>query len=100
MFGNSVPKTDVDWAIYRAKGIPGPGQYNLSANRNVVFKFGNHNPPSELEQLINKAKKVPGPTDYFPTTSYKDEMQMKRQAKNAVARKALLPNISDGAAVS
>ncbi len=29
-FSTSNPKTDVDWSIYRAKGLPGPGQYALS----------------------------------------------------------------------
>jgi hypothetical protein len=28
-FSNSNPKSDVDWSIYRAKAIPGPGQYAL-----------------------------------------------------------------------
>ena len=34
--GKGNPKSDLDWTIYRAKQLPGPGAYNVSIFNNFL----------------------------------------------------------------
>jgi hypothetical protein len=67
-FSGAKPKSDVDWAIHRAKQCPGPGQYKI--NRDLTTRggrFNMSNPKSDIEWMILNAKKTPGPGDYRVT---------------------------------
>eukprot|EP00941_MAST-03F_sp_MAST-3F-sp1_P003012 g3012.t1 len=60
---DSVPKSDVDWAVIRAKEMPGPGAYTLPdlADEMLGGKFSTAVPKSELDYRISEARQMPGP---------------------------------------
>ena len=65
-FSSAKPKSDVDWAIYRAKQCPGPGEYS-GVSKDFVPRGGRFNmskPKSDIDWLIKKASEEPGPGDY------------------------------------
>ena len=64
-FSSARPKTDVDWAIYRAKQGPGPGEYKPDASYRVSGgKFNMSKAKTEVEWIEHRASKLPGPGDY------------------------------------
>lgn len=64
-FSNARPKSDVDWAIHRARQCPGPGEYRLDANYKVSGgKFNMSKAKTEVEWIEHRAAKIPGPGDY------------------------------------
>ena len=65
-FSSAKPKSDVDWAIYRAKQCPGPGEYAGVGKDQVPRggRFNMSNPKSDIDWLIKKSSEEPGPGDY------------------------------------
>jgi hypothetical protein len=65
------PKSDVDWAIYRAKQGPGPGEYVIPTTMTQSGgRFGNAITKSPMEQLIDSKKNDPAPHDYDVNSSF------------------------------
>lgn len=65
------PKSDVDWAIYRAKQTPGPGEYVIPTGLNQTGgRFGKTITKSPMEMLIDSRKNEPAPHDYDVNSSY------------------------------
>ena len=63
-FSSAKPKSDVEWAIYRAKQCPGPGQYQFKDAEPKGGRFNLSNPKSDLDWLMKTASEMPGPGDY------------------------------------
>jgi hypothetical protein len=64
-FNQSVAKSDLEWAIYRAQQLPGPGQNDapkLRAPRGG--KFNTSLSKSDIERTIFREKAKPGPGTY------------------------------------
>jgi hypothetical protein len=64
-FSSAKPKSDVEWAIYRAKQCPGPGEYKT--NKDFIPRGGRFNlskPKSDIDWIIKKSSEEPGPGDY------------------------------------
>lgn len=64
-FSSAKPKSDVEWAIHRAKQCPGPGEYKT--NKDYIPKggrFNMSNPKSDIDWVIKKGSEQPGPCDY------------------------------------
>lgn len=65
------PKSDVDWAIYRAKQGPGPGEYVIPTTMTQSGgRFGKNITKSPMEQLIDSKKNDPAPHDYDVNSSF------------------------------
>ena len=58
------PKSDVDWKIYRAKQIPGPGEYDSPTDKLSGGRFSMSSPKSDVEWVMLRASKIPGPGEY------------------------------------
>jgi hypothetical protein len=57
----------VDWSIYRAQSIPGPGQYGAPAlPKPGGGKFNTGNAKSDIDWMVYRASKMPGPGNYHP----------------------------------
>ena len=66
-WGKHKPKSDVEWKIYRAAQIPGPGQYKLPSSVLVPGgTWGKHKPKSDVEWQMYRAAQIPGPGEYMP----------------------------------
>jgi len=66
-WGKHKPKSDVEWKIYRAAQIPGPGQYKLPSSVLVPGgTWGKHKPKSDVEWQMYRAAQIPGPGEYQP----------------------------------
>jgi hypothetical protein len=65
-FSSAKPKSDVEWAIYRAKQQPGPGQYQHKEIIPKGGRFNMSNPKSDIDWIIKQASEQPGPGDYKP----------------------------------
>ena len=65
-FSSAKPKSDVEWAIYRAKQQPGPGQYQHKEIIPKGGRFNMSNPKSDIDWIIKQASEQPGPCDYKP----------------------------------
>ena len=72
-FSTAVPKSDIEWTEYRAKQLPGPGEYQTVmaskgklglAPRTVTFAAGN--PKSDLDWTIYRSRQLPG-IFFFPS---------------------------------
>jgi hypothetical protein len=63
-FAKSAAKTDLEWQIYHAKKLPGPGTYKHEAVEMRGGMFNTANSKSELEWDIYRAKQLPGPGEY------------------------------------
>jgi hypothetical protein len=49
-FNSSKPKSDIDWTIYRAAQMPGPGEYSpLPSKSKGGGKFNESKPKSDIE---------------------------------------------------
>ena len=49
------PKSDVDWAIHRAKNLPGPGAYEVKARPATSgVNFTGKKPKSDVDWMIRK----------------------------------------------
>ena len=65
------PKSDVDWAIYTASKIPGPGEYVIPTTMaQNGGRFGSAITKSALELAINRVKNDPAPHDYNLEQAY------------------------------
>jgi hypothetical protein len=63
----SKAKTDVEWQMYRAAQLPGPGQYETGQLRLPPGgRLNESNPKSDIEWTIHRAKEIPGPGEYDP----------------------------------
>eukprot|EP00736_Rhodelphis_marinus_P000059 Rmarinus@m.5435 len=66
-WGTSYPKSDLDWKVYFASQLPGPGDYEV---REAVplqgGRFGNAEPKSEFDWIMYHSRQLPGPTEYTP----------------------------------
>lgn len=53
-FSEARPKTDVDWVIYKAERIPGPGQYELGGGPGTKGggKFSTARPKTDVDWKI------------------------------------------------
>ena len=66
-FNMSKAKTDVEWQMYRAAQLPGPGQYETGQLRLPPGgRLNESNPKSDIEWTIHRAKEIPGPGEYDP----------------------------------
>ena len=67
-WGDSNPKSDVEWAIYYAKDLPGPGQYHVKDQSSAApcARFSQFTPKSDVDWLIYYASQKPGPGQYEP----------------------------------
>jgi len=64
-FGTGKPKSDVDWCIYRAGQVPGPGQYGVPRlPAKTGGRFSSANPKSDVEWEMIRASKIPAPGQY------------------------------------
>jgi hypothetical protein len=68
-WGKYKPKNDIEWIMYRAAQIPGPGQYtpidpNQTASNGGTW--GKYTPKSDVEWLMYYAEQKPGPGQYKP----------------------------------
>jgi hypothetical protein len=63
-FGTGMPKSDVEWTIYRAKQLPGPGQYGVPSRRLSGGRFSTCNPKTDVECQMIRASKIPAPGQY------------------------------------
>lgn len=74
MWGKENPKSDLDWVVYNAKQLPGPGEYaSEDGHRPTGVAWGKEKPKSDLDWIIYHAKQMPGPASYCPprdTTPY------------------------------
>merc|ERR1711934_353182 len=63
--GNANPKTFIEWEMYRAEQLPGPGEYN---SRSTLKQSGGglsrHRPKTALEVAMLRASRLPGPGQY------------------------------------
>ncbi len=66
-FSNCYPKSDVDWLVYHARQIPGPGAYDVNKGNGIGKSGGgqkfstSYNIKSFAEEAICKTMDVPGP---------------------------------------
>ena len=59
------PKTDLEWAVYYAKRMPGPADGDPpSLPSPSGGKFNDANPKGYIEWATYRAARIPGPTDY------------------------------------
>ena len=66
-WGTHNPKNDVEWAIYYAKDLPGPGQYTVPSESSApCARFSQFTPKSDVDWLIYYASQKPGPGEYEP----------------------------------
>mmetsp|Transcript_12033 Transcript_12033/g.41768 ORF Transcript_12033/g.41768 Transcript_12033/m.41768 type:complete len:424 (+) Transcript_12033:548-1819(+) len=67
----SRPKSDIDWQVYSASKIPGPGDYNTIEPVKVSGgRFSTARPKSAVETLIRMSSQIPGPGHYnVPSSS-------------------------------
>ena len=64
-FGTGKPKSDVDWSIYRAAQVPGPGHYGApQLPATSGGRFSSANPKSDVEWEMLRASKIPAPGQY------------------------------------
>jgi len=72
--GKSSPKSELEWKIYRAKQVPGPGEYHIpSTLANTGGTFNNYAPKTDVEILMDRARKIPGPGNFvivLPTCTH------------------------------
>ncbi len=66
-WGTTNPKSDVEWAIYYAKDLPGPGQYDVKEPSSApCARFSQFTPKSDVDWMIYRARSIPGPGQYEP----------------------------------
>ena len=66
-FSNANPKSNLDWAIYRANDGPAPNAYSIPStclSASGVGRVCMERPPTQLDQQIRRAKEMPGPGKY------------------------------------
>ena len=64
-FSEANPKSDVEWAAYRGKQCPGPGEYTIKRDLTTSGgRFNMSNPKSDRDWIIYTHKKQPGPGQY------------------------------------
>ena len=58
--------TDVDVSMRRAKKLPGPGAYDVSAygSKKTGGRFSTAKPKTDVEWIMHRAKQIPGPGEY------------------------------------
>ena len=69
------PKSDVEWAIYRASSLPSAADYNPNTSdfdSTSGGQFSTAFVPSSLDWETYRASQIPGPGDYYPRTSKKN----------------------------
>jgi hypothetical protein len=57
----SQPKSELDWKIFYARSLPGPGQYEVARAPPTSGAFSTAVPKSSLDWAIDNARKLPGP---------------------------------------
>ena len=91
-FNNSKSKNYVEWQIYRAKQLPGPGDYHLPTlaeefSRSKRGRFNMSNAKSEIEWMVYEAAGKPSPGSYDPKMdgAFKtlDELNMEEEKKRS-----------------
>lgn len=60
-FNASKAKSDLEWQIFYAKSLPGPGTYDSPKEKHEGGTFSTAVPKSALDWAIDNAKKTPGP---------------------------------------
>lgn len=64
-FSESKAKSDLDWAIYRAKQLPAPNQYGApDLPQKEGVKFSTAYAKSDVDWQIYRASQMPGPGQY------------------------------------
>lgn len=64
---NGHPVTSLDWTMYHASQVPGPGAYNTSVKRGdlkLSGRFANTKLRTLVEDEVHLKKHLPGPQDY------------------------------------
>lgn len=55
-------KTELDWKLYHAQSIPGPGAYKPKpVSTNFSASFGTYKPKHEIDKIMDKARFTPAP---------------------------------------
>ena len=65
-FNSACPKSEVEWACYNARGLPGPGAYEAPALSLGGGRFGTSSAPGHTELEMARAAAIPGPAHYAP----------------------------------
>lgn len=67
LFIRYVPKSDIEWLQYKARQLPGPGQYYRPRTATDGLKggtWGKYAPKSDVEWQMHRAAQIPGPGQY------------------------------------
>ncbi len=68
VFNMSNPKNEFEWAEYRAKDLPAPGDYHNDKTASTLRKSGGawskYKPKSDVEIAMDRARQQPGPGEY------------------------------------
>ena len=78
-FTKCFPKSDVDWKVYHASKIPGPGAYKVVPPKRTTSgqKFSSSYVKSFIDEAVHKGRAVPGPK-YAPQNSADESGRNKR----------------------
>ena len=64
-FGTGKSKTDVEWKVYRAAQVPGPGQYTFDESKRLSGgRFSTAKPKTDVDWEVLRASKIPAPGQY------------------------------------
>ena len=76
----SCPKTDVEWRMFRAAQLPGPGDhqpaYGFSTLSSAGQRFNQSNPKSDVDWKMQKAAQEPSPGSHQPSEGFSSFKQI------------------------
>ena len=76
-WGKHNPKSEIEWIMYRARQIPGPGEYTPFDPKSAITggTWGKYTPKSDVEWKMLRASQLPGPGEYKPKEVQPANMQ-------------------------
>ena len=92
-FSLGNPKSDVEWMIYWAERLPGPGEYKIRDTRMIGVdvwggKFNESRPESDVERKMRIGRCTPGPgehnVDSGPKMEYQETLNKARALLKAI----------------
>jgi hypothetical protein len=62
-FNASKPKSNLEWKMYHAEQVPGPGAYNSDSSKSSISggKFNSSKPKTDVDWKVYRAKQTPAP---------------------------------------
>jgi hypothetical protein len=102
-WGMHNPKSEIEWVIYHAKQVPGPGQYTPVDPKSLVTggTWGKYTPKSDVEWKMLRASQLPGPGEYKPKEAESANMQAfgnfdpPSEIEKVIRRASVVPGPSD-----